>query len=1058
MNFRVSAWAIKHPIVPLISFIVLFIGGLLSFSTLGVDENPDIDIPIVSVVVSQIGAAPSELETQVTRLVEDAVAGVGNVEHIVSTVTEGVSTTMIEFTLGIDSDRAVNDVRDAITRIRQELPADILEPNVSRVDFAGGAFATYTVSNPNLTVEELSWIVDNDISRKLLSVDGVGQVQRSGGVDRQITVFLDRTRIEAVGLTVDQVNTQLRASNIDLPGGRGELGRAEQSIRTLGSRRTLEGLKAMPITLPGGTSVPLETLARVEDSTTEPRQAALLDGQQVVAFSLVRSTGSSMVSVQENAGKALDQMLSSGMLPEGTKIEMVRTRAIFVEMSYWASIEHLLLGALLAMIVIWVALKDFRAAFISAVAMPLSMVPTFLVMKALGYTLNNMSLLGLALVIGILVDDAIVEVENIVRHIQMGKTPWRASLEAADEIGLAVVGTTLSIVAVFVPVAFMGGIPGQFFKQFGMTVSVAVFFSLLVARLVTPMMCAYMLGVPPHSEEKSLLMRVYDKALKWCLRNRAATFMLAVIFFLFGLAMSTLLPQSLVPPIDRAELTLTVELEPGTKLEQTTEVARQISEIMGKQPGVRNVFAAIGTPATGAHGASGSAGGVNAATIYGVLVPRSERDLSQQEIEEIIRPQLESIPGARTRFGALEGLSGTLTVLLASNDAAALSSYSDVLAAAMRDLPILYDVQSSAALARPEILVKPDPQRAAEMGVMVSAIARTAQLSTIGEQEQNLAKFDLSDRQIGIRVQLAPEGRSDLQVLEQVRVPTMNGQTVPLRNVATIGFGYGPSQIDRYDRQRQVSIKANLAEGVALGQALEAIRATEAFQAMPQGVHEAPTGDVEIQRDVFQGFAFAMVAAVMLIYAVLVLLYSDFFHPLTIMLSLPLSIGGAMVALLITQQPLGLYALIGIVMLMGLAIKNSILLVDYCLNAEAQGIPREQAVVHSGEARMRPIMMTTVAMIAGMLPIALGIGAGAEVRQGMAITVIGGLITSTLLTLLVVPVVHTFIDDVEHFVMRLGLGRLKAREEKDDPEPARQLPKAEGQPPSGAEGQPPSNE
>lgn len=1026
---KISAWSIRHPIVPVIIFLVLTIGGLLSFSTLGVDENPDIDIPIVSVVVTQVGAAPSELETQVTRLVEDAVSGVGNVEHIVSTVTEGVSTTAIEFTLGIDSDRAVNDVRDAITRIRQDLPADILEPNVSRVDISGGAFSTYIVSNPQLSVEELSWLVDNEISRRLLSIGGVGQVQRSGGVDRQITVFLNRARIESLGMTVDQVNTQLRASNIDLPGGRGELGQAEQSIRTLGSRRTLEDLRALPITLPGGSSVRLDTLAKVEDGTTEPRQRALLDGQQVVAFSLVRSTGSSMVSVQEGANREIDKMLQSGALPEGTKIEMVRTRAFFVEQSYLASIEHLLLGALLAMIVIWVALKDFRAAAISAVAMPLSMIPTFLVMKSLGYTLNNMSMLGLALVIGILVDDAIVEVENIVRHIQMGKTPWRAALEAADEIGLAVVGTTFSIIAVFVPVAFMGGIPGQFFKQFGMTVSVAVFFSLLVARLITPMMCAYLLNDVPHSEEKGWLMRLYDRTLRWSLRNRAATLLLAIIFFVFGLGLFPLMPQSLVPQVDRGELTLTLELEPGTRLEQTTEIARQISGIMGKEPGVKAVFAAIGTPVTGAHGGGGSAGGVNTATIYGVLAPRGERELSQQQLEEAIRPKIANIPGARTRFGALEGLSGTLTLLLASNDAQALSTYSDRLAAAMRDLPVLYDVQSSAALARPELLVQPDPDRAAEQGVQVMSIARTAQLSTIGDQEQNQAKFDLADRQIGIRVQLAPEDRTDLQVLEQVQVPTSTGGTVPLRNVASIGFGFGPSQIDRYDRQRQVSIKANMAEGVALGQALEAIRATKVYKEMPQGVQEAPTGDVEIQKDVFQGFAFAMIAAVLLIYAVLVLLYSDFFHPFTIMLSLPLSIGGALVALVVTQQALGLYALIGIVMLMGLAIKNSILLVDYCLMAEAEGTPREQAVIESGEARMRPILMTTVAMIAGMLPIAFGIGAGAEVRQAMAIAVIGWLITSTMLTLLVLPVVHTFIDDVEHFVMRLGFSRFKAREE-----------------------------
>lgn len=1030
---KISAWSIRNPIPPVVLFLVLTIGGILSFFKLGIDENPDIDIPIVSVSVAQVGAAPSELETQVTRLVEDAVSGVGNIEHISSTVTEGLSSTAIEFTLGTDSDRAVNDVRDAVSRIRQDLPADITEPNVSRLDFAGGPFATYTVSNPNLSVEELSWLVDNDISRQLLSIGGVGQVQRSGGVDRQVTVFLDRARIESMGLTVDQVNSQLRASNIDLPGGRGDLGNAEQSIRTLGSRKTLDSLRNLPITLSNGSSVPLGTLAKIEDGTTEPRQRALLNGKQVVAFSLVRSTGSSMVAVQDEANVALQEIQTSGALPDGTSIEQIRTRARFVNESYHASIEHLLLGGFLAIIVIWIFLKDFRAAAISAVAMPLSMIPTFLVMKTLGYTLNNMSLLGLSLVIGILVDDAIVEVENIVRHIQMGKTPWQASLEAADEIGLAVIGTTFSIIAVFVPVAFMGGIPGQFFKQFGMTVSVAVFFSLLVARLITPMMCAYLLNVTPHSEDKSLLMKVYDKALRWSLRNRMATSLLALIFFVFGLSLFPLLPKSLIPQVDRGELTLSVELEPGTRLEEMTEVAENLTKVMQSEPGVTAVFATIGTPTTGGPGNRGAAGGVNSAVLYGVLLPRDEREFSQQQLEERLRPLVQTTPGARLRFGATEGLSGAMTLLLASNDAEALSTYSDTLLEAMRSLPLLFDVQSSAALARPELLVQPEPARAAELGVTVASIARTAQLSTIGDQEQNQAKYDLADRQIGIRVQLAPESRESLDTLAQIRVPTQTGGSVPLRNVATIGFGYGPSQIDRYDRERQVSIKANLAEGVALGQALEAVRKTEAYKKMPKEVAERPAGDAEIQKDVFEGFAFAMGSAILLIYAVLVLLYSDFFHPLTIMLSLPLSIGGALVALVATQEPLGLYALIGIVMLMGLAIKNSILLVDYCLMAEAKGVPRDLAVLESGEARMRPILMTTVAMIAGMFPIALGIGAGSEIRQAMAIAVIGGLITSTLLTLLVVPVVHTYIDDLERLVIRLGFSRFKAREEKDEP-------------------------
>ena len=1027
---KISAWAIRNPIPPIVLFVLLTLGGLFSFGALGIDENPDVDIPIVTVSVAQLGAAPSEMEVQITRRVEDAVAGVGNVEHITSVVSEGLSVTNIEFALGVDTDRAVNDVRDAVTRIRQDLPASITEPNVSRLDFIGGPFATYTVSNPNLSVEQLSWLVDNDIARQLLSVQGIGQVQRSGGVERQITVFLDRSRIEGVGLTVDEVNTQLRQSNLDLPGGKGELGESQQSIRTLGSRKTLEELKKIPITLPNrrGT-VNLSSLAEVEDSTAEPTQMALLNGRPVVAFSLVRSTGSSMVEAQEEAEKKIEELLSSKQLPPNTSIERVRTRARFVEESYFASIEHLFLGALLAMIVIWVALKDFRAAAISATAMPLSMIPTFLVMKALGFTLNNMSLLGLALVIGILVDDAIVEVENIVRHIQMGKTPWKASLEAADEIGLAVVGTTFSIVAVFVPVAFMGGIPGQFFKQFGITVSVAVLFSLLVARLITPMMCAYFLKRPPHDEEDSFFMRLYDRALRWSLSHRLATSVMALLFFIFGLSLFPLMPRSLISQVDRGEVTLSVELEPGTPLERTTEVARTLSELLGKEDGVSAVFASIGTTSSGGAVGAANAAGVNKATLYGVLKPRSERELSQQEIEKKLRPLTQTIPGARARFGSLEGFSGGITILFASQNPEALTDFSEEITAAMRNMSILYDVKSSAALARPELLVKPDPERAAQLGVTVASLARTAQLATIGDQEQNLAKFDLTDRQVDIRVQLAPEARTDLEQIEMVKVPSNLGRPIALRNVAKVEQGFGPSQIDRYDRQRQVKIEANLAEGVTLGQALEAIRALPEYKQMPPSVSESPTGDVEIQEDVFAGFFFAMGSAVVLIYAVLVLLYSDFFHPLTIMLSLPLSIGGALVALVVTQEPLGLYALIGIVMLMGLAIKNSILLVDYCLQEEEKGVPREEAVRQSGRARMRPILMTTVAMIAGMLPIALGIGAGAEIRKAMAIAVIGGLVTSTLLTLLVVPVVHTFIDDLEKFVFRFGLNTLKARED-----------------------------
>lgn len=1014
---NISAWSIRQPIPSLALFLLLTLGGLISFGRLGVDENPDIDIPIVMVTVAQVGAAPSELETQVTRKVEDAVAGVGNIEHIVSTVTEGISTTAIEFTLGSDTDRAVNDVRDAVTRIRQDLPADITEPTVSRLDFAGGPFVTYTVSNPNLNVEQLSWLVDDEISRTLLALGGVGQVQRAGGVDRQITVFLDPAKVAARGLTVEGINSELRSKNIDLPGGRGDLGNSEQSIRTLGSSKTVEQLRQLPITLANGGTVALGKLGRVEEGTSEPRQRALLDGKPVVAFSVVRSTGSSMVSVEEEVAHELATLEKSGQLPAGTKLEKIRTRAKFVEESYHASIEHLMLGGFLAILVIWFWLKDFRAAAISAVAMPLSMIPTFLAMQMLGYTLNNMSLLGLALVVGILVDDAIVEVENIVRHIHMGKDPYQASLEAADEIGLAVVGTTFTIIAVFIPVAFMGGIPGQFFRQFGVTVAAAVFFSLLVARLLTPMMCAYLMKEPPHEEGKGALVRAYEAVLDWALKNRLASTVVAIIFFAFGLSLFPLISKSLVPQVDRGELQLTLEMQPGTTLEETTEVSRRLSTVLKKPEEVEKVFVAIGAPNSGGGPQRGSAGSINKATFYIVLKPRGERNRTQKELEDALRPEVKKVAGARTRFGATEGLSGALTILLSSHDADALEPYSEKLLQAMRGLPSLFDVQSSAALEQPQLLVKPEPERAAEQGITVAQIARTAMLSTLGDQEQNLAKFDLPGRQIDIRVQLTPETRNDLATLRSLKIQSRSGKQVPLGSVADLEMGFGPSQIDRYDRRRQIKIEANLAPGVVLGDALEQVRALPEFQQMPESVHEQPAGDVEIQKDVFEGFAFAITAAIILIYAVLVLLYNDFLHPITIMLSLPLSIGGALVALILAGESLGLYALIGIVMLMGLVTKNAILLVDYCLTAQAEGMERNEAVVRSGDARMRPILMTTVAMIAGMLPIALGLGAGAEVRRAMAVAVIGGLVTSTVLTLLVVPVVYTLIDDLKNWLL-----------------------------------------
>ncbi|HEY9787094.1 MAG TPA: efflux RND transporter permease subunit [Candidatus Obscuribacterales bacterium] len=1018
MNWNLSTWSIKNPVPTLVLFLVLTVLGGLAAATLGIDESPNIDVPVASVTVTQLGAAPSELETQVTRKIEDAVAGIGNVKHIISTVNTGSSLTSIEFELGTNTDRAVNDVRDAVAKIRQDLPDSINEPIVQRVDFVGGPFVTYTVEAPGLKPAELSWLVDNDIARSLLSVRGVGQIQRAGGVEREIRVDLDPARLEAVGVTADMVNAQVRALNIDLPGGRGEIGAAEQSIRTLGSAHSIERLAATEILLPNGKHARLDTLGTISDGASDVRQMALLNGKPVVAFSVVRSTGSNIVDVEEGVDRKLEELRKT--LPSSVKISKIRTNGKYIKEAYDASLESLYLGAILAVVVIFLFLRDWRATVISGLAIPLSVVPTFAVMKWAGFTLNGMSLLGLALVIGILVDDAIVEIENIVRHIRMGKPPFEAAIEAAEEIGLAVIATTFTIVVVFVPVAFMGGIPGQFFKQFGLTVTVAVLFSLLVARMMTPMIAAYTMKTIPPEHRRGRLMSVYERLLAWTLSHRVITVIGSVVLFGLSIALFKAMPTSLISDIDRGEVLINVELPPGATIEETRDACRQMTSIVAKHKEVRNVVAFIGTPTAGRRSSAGSQGEVNKANLYIALVPKHERHISQKAFEDVLRHEVIAVPGVRPTFSRSSGMTGKpLRIALTSDDAELLAQTADQLIKEMRAVPGLSDVTSSASLLRPEILVRPHFERAARQGVSVEQIARTALIATLGDSDANLAKFDLKDRQINIRVQIDPRYRHDLPTIGNLQVLGKGGKLLPLRSVAAIEFGSGPFQVDRFDRRRQVTVEASLAANTTLGEALKRVHQLPAFKTMPDSIKEQPLGDVEIQRDVFNGFGSAIGSAILLIYAVLVILFGGFLQPATIMVSLPLALCGALLGLVIFNQSIGLYALIGITMLMGLVTKNAILLVEYAIMSMKRGVPQKEAIITAGETRMQPILMTTIAMIAGMLPVAFGIGAGSEARAPMAISVIGGLITSTLLTLLVVPVVFTYVDSFQNWLVRV---------------------------------------
>ncbi len=1020
--FNVSAWSIKRPVPTIVLFLVLTITGLVAFTRLGIDANPNIDIPTVLVEVQQTGAGPEELETQITKKVEDAVAGLGNIDNLVSTVQDGSSRTVIQFDLGVDTEKATNDVRDAVTRIRQDLPQDAQDPTVRRLEFSGGPVVIYTVGSNQRSVEELSDLVDRTISRKLLSVDGVASVSRVGGVDREIRVDLDPQQLNALGITATQVNDQIRQFNINLPGGRSDISGSEQGIRTIGSAQSIEALRAIGVVLPNGNTVPLSSLGTVKDDFAEIRAAAYSDQAPVVGFEVYRSSGAVVVSVEDGIKKAIAELNTS--LPEDITFQLVFTLATDIRESYQASIDSLILGCILAIIVVGVFLRDWRSTFITAMALPLSIIPTFLVLQALGYTLNSMSLLALTLAVGNLVDDAIVEIENAERHIQMGKSPFQASLDSTAEVGLAVITTTATIVAVFLPVAFMGGIPGQFFKPFGVTVAVSTMFSTVVARLVTPMMSAYMLK--PKSEtsvDNTVLaadgLRVprallpYHGLLNSALKHRLLTVVLAFAFFVGSLSLVQFIPTDLFDSGNTDLATVGISLPPGSPLAKTEQISAEVTDLLLANPATERVFVTQ-TPA--------------AATAYVQLKPKNER-IDRAAFEKEMRQKLQVIPGTRINFvsqGAGGGGKG-MEIVLTGENPASLDQAAQNLTQQMRQVPGLVEVSSTAALVKPEILIKPDPARAADLGVSVSSIARTASLATLGDAESNLADFDVGDRQIPIRVRLSPETTNDLSTLQNLRVPSQDGQLVPLIAVANIEFGSGPAQIDRFDRSRQVTVGGNL-QGITLGQAIEAVNELPALKNLPDGVQQQPTGDAEIQRDIFARFGLAVGTAVMMIYAVLVLLYNDFLYPLAVMVALPLCVGGALMGLLLTQKPLGLFALIGMVLLIGLVTKNSILLVDYALIAMQEGKSRRQAVIEAGITRLRPILMTSISTVAGMVPIALAIGAGGETRSPMAIAVIGGFSTSTLLTLVVVPVFFTYISGARSRTARVlsratGIGK-----------------------------------
>lgn len=1035
MSFHLSSWSIKNPIPTIVFFFVLALLGLASFPQLGIDTYPNIDIPAIKVTVIQQGASPIELESQVTRKIEDVVATLDNVDQIISSVRDEVSITNIGFEIGTDSDQAVNDVRNAIFQIRQDLPESIDEPIVEQEEFYRESVMTYAVIAPNRSIEELSYLVDRTINRELLKISGVAEIKRLGGVDREIRVNLSSERLKAYNITATEVNQQIRNFNINLPSGRIETGGNEQNVRTLGTASNIQILQDYDLNLGNGDTVALSNLGTVEDQYAEVRSSARLNNQSVVAFSVERSTGSTLVTVENRVRQAVVELEKN--LPDDVALKVVFTRANAIRASYRSTLEALIIGSLLTVIVVGWFLGNWRATLVTVIALPLSIIPTFWVMKSLGYTLNTMTLSALALAVGNLVDDAICAIENIDQHLNLGKKPLQAAIDASQEIGLAIVATTATIVAVFIPVAFMGGVPGQFFQPFGLTFAVSTSFSTVVACTVTPMLSAYWLkSKATHQQGKSLMglslsekrilpsshlthqsqslsnssasktkfhkFQPYRQLLKWSLTHRITALIIAIAIFISSLFLSQFIPQGLSGGGDKALSILAVELPPGSELTATESVLAQLNQLVQDKPEVNNVLTV-----------AGEEGKVNIGSVYISLVPKSERTISQQDFEKALRPKIETIPGARISFRS-QGVgvgNKDLSIVLRGRDTEVLESVARNLEQQMTEISGLVEVSSSVNLVKPEITIIPNPFRAKDLGVSVQAIANTTSLALLGEIESNLAKFNLADRQIPIRVQLDPQERKSIDTIKNLLVPSDRGALVPLRSVAEIRLVSGPVEINRLNRNRQVIVEANL-QDIALGDALKQVRSLPAMNPLPAGITEEPVpgGDAEIMQDVFSRFSRALALGILCIYAILILLYNNFLYPLAILVALPMSIGGAFLALLVTQKELGLYALIGMVLLMGLVTKNAILLVDFSLEGIRQGNPVIKAVIEAGVSRLRPILMTSVSTIAGMIPLALEFGADGEVRSPMAIAVIGGFTTSTLLTLIVVPVLFVFVS------------------------------------------------
>jgi HAE1 family hydrophobic/amphiphilic exporter-1 len=1033
----ISDLAIKRPVLTIVSMLALSLFGIVALTLLDTDEFPEIDAPIVVIAIPYPGASPDIVEREVIEPIEEVISGISGVDRMRSNSLDSFGTIVVEFVFEKDPQTATQEIRDEISSIRNDLPGEMEEPILTRFDPNDQPIVSLTLSSPALTGPELTRMADPDITRRLRSISGVAEVNLVGGIQRELVVEIRPQALQASGISIAQVVQAVQSQNLASPVGRLDGDLDERTIRLKGRLDSPSDFAQLVVSESSGRLVRLGDVAQIRDGTEEPRSVALYDNEEAVGIDIVKSRGYSTTAVADQIKAQVSDIQRT--LPAGVTLRVVRDAGERVSASVRSVQTALLEGAALTVLVVFLFLNSWRSTVITGLALPVSVLASFIAVWAFGFTLNTMSLLGLSLAIGILIDDAIVVRENIVRHVEMGKDHYRAAFEGTNEIGLAVTATTLSIVVVFIPIAFLGGIAGQWFKPFGLTIVCSVLVSLFVSFSLDPMLSAYWPDPHRPMERRPLLSRLlgrfnawfdrradgYKRVIAWALDHRFAMIGLAVASFVGALALPALgfIGASFAPEMDDSEFVVQIETPPGSNLAYTRIKAQEVARVARSQPEVAYTYVSIG----------GQGDAVDEGSIFVKLVPKDERSRSQGAVVADVRSGMSRLAGVSTSIstGFNEG-EKQIQMQLQGPEAGELARLADLVVAEVRQVSGAVDVGLSTKGQKPELDVQLDRGLAGTIGVTVGQIAQALRPAFAGIDVGDW--IDPSGETRDVTVRLVPESRSVVADLEALPVtlagPEGAQRSVPLGQVARIAESIGPARIDHLNRERVITVEANT-EGRPLSEVVGDIMArVPSAVALPPGYTLSQGGETEEQTEIFTQMIVALGAAVMLMYFVLVVQFGSFLEPFAILLSLPLSLIGVMLALLATGNTLNIMSMIGVVLLMGIVAKNAILLIDFAKWSEDAGMERREALIQAGRVRLRPILMTTFALVAGMVPVALGSGEGGDFRSPLGISVIGGVLTSTFLTLLVIPTVYETLADARDWLGRKLVGRREVRTEK----------------------------